>query len=89
MKKTIIIAVLGLGLMSGCASTPEPAPEPVETVLEEQNTGESNRAALRREVKECVLDFVDHSGAHVLDATEACLHIFGLDDPQQQRIKEL
>jgi len=71
--KTIAI-VMGIVLLVGCSSTPEPAPEPIVV---------DARGELQVKIKSCVLELMDKQ-AHALDATEGCLRIYQQQKPQQR-----
>ena len=78
-----ILAIgLGLILLAGCASTPPPEPaviavEPV--IVNNEGTITTDR---REKVKICILELVAQE-AHVLDATEACIRVYGEHNEQR------
>jgi len=80
--KYILIAIIGIALVTGCASTPEPAATEYKTY-----TQDDLYLSKRQTVKECILELMERE-AHVLDATESCSHIYGLT-PNKQRVKTL
>lgn len=83
MNKIITIVLLAL-LAVGCASTS--APEPVEA--EHKTYSKDDLYMARREtVKKCILELMERE-AHVIDATDSCLHIYGLNS-NKQRVKTL
>ena len=42
-----------------------------------------------KDVKECALEFMTVGQSHVLDATQACSHIYGLRNSREARTTEL
>ena len=78
-----ILAIgLGLILLAGCASTP-PEPEPVIVVEPVIVSNEGTITTDRREkVKVCILELVAQE-SHVLDATEACIRVYGEHNKQR------
>ena len=69
----ILGATLGLILLAGCTSTPAPAPAPEPVTVNNQGTITTDK---RQKVRTCVLELMAQE-AHVLDATESCIRIYG------------
>lgn len=75
-----ILILLSLVLIVGCSSTTS------ETVVPEVTDVPAN--SVQSEVIKCINDFMELQ-AHVLDATKACSHIYGLDSSRGARTTDL
>jgi hypothetical protein len=87
----ILVAVLGIALITGCATSAEPtvvAVAPESTELDAGSLVEQQHRT-RMEVKECVFELVAAGNSHVLDATKACTHIFGVRNINGARTSDL
>lgn len=80
MKTKILVALIGISLISGCATTEDPAEAEVNAIVDAQYEKQTV-------IKECILEFMEVGQTHVLDATKACAHIYGLrpNTPQNAR----
>ena len=96
--KMLISAVLGLLLVTGCATStpPEVAVAVVPEVVEVPEVAETKANSIvdghyemLKDVKECALEFMTVGQSHVLDATQACSHIYGLRNSREARTTEL
>ena len=83
----ILGITLGIILLAGCTTTKAPEPvievEPVPVTVNNQGTITTDK---REKVKNCILELVA-AEAHVLDATEACIRIYGEHNGQRTRRK--
>ena len=73
MKPTLIVALVSALILGGCASTREPIPEPTPVA-----SSTPVKFVLEHTVEACITKMIDAGNAHVLDATQACSHIYGL-----------
>ena len=84
MKK--LIAVIGIVMIVGCAST---TPDPEVAVVEASEIAAPTLEVSReQEVLSCVNTLMEQQ-AHVMDATKACTYIFGLDKSRDVRTTDL